>query len=87
MYATLYHHPSQIAAADGARAVVAGLFTAYADDAAAMGGDWPARLPDDATARARHIGDYIAGMTDRFALDRYAELFGADAVPEALAHG
>jgi dGTPase len=34
----------------------------------------------------RHIGDYIAGMTDRFAIDRFADIFGRDAVPEALAH-
>ena len=84
MYANLYHHESQLAAAQGARRVVSDLFAAYADQPATMGGDWQARLPDDETERARHIGDYIAGMTDRFALDRYAEMFGRDAVPEEL---
>jgi dGTPase len=84
MYAKLYHHESQIAAADGARRVVTDLFAAYAEQPASMSGDWRHRLPDDATARARHIADYIAGMTDRFALDRYAEIYGADAVPEDL---
>ena len=49
-----------------------------------MGGDWRARLPHDEVERARHIADYIAGMTDRFALDRFAELFGRNAIPEGL---
>ncbi|MGN6690371.1 MAG: deoxyguanosinetriphosphate triphosphohydrolase, partial [Sphingopyxis sp.] len=43
-------------------------------------------LPQEECATVRHIGDYIAGMTDRFAIDRYAEIFGRDAVPAALAH-
>jgi dGTPase len=85
MYCHLYHHPSQIAAADGAARVVSGLFAAYADGAP-MGGSWDASAPEEPIARARHVGDYIAGMTDRFAIDRLAELCGRDAVPEALAH-
>lgn len=86
MYANLYHHPEQIAAAEAANQVVGRLFAAYADDPRLMGGDWPARLPGEECATTRHIGDYIAGMTDRFAIDRYAGIFGRDAVPEALAH-
>ncbi|SKB50740.1 deoxyguanosinetriphosphate triphosphohydrolase [Sphingopyxis flava] len=86
MYANLYHHPSQLAAADAARQVVSRLFAAYADDPRRMGDDWAARLPGTQTAIVRYIGDYIAGMTDRFAVDRYAEIFGREAVPEALRH-
>jgi dGTPase len=86
MYQQLYHHPSQMAAAAGAGQVVTTLFAAYANGAP-MGGDWDARAPTDPAPRARHIGDYIAGMTDRFAIDRFAEIAGRDAVPEALAHG
>jgi dGTPase len=86
MYEQLYHHPSQLAAADGARRVVTGLYAAYAGGAP-MGGDWDMRAPGDAIGRARHVGDYIAGMTDRFAIDRFAEIAGRDAVPEELAHG
>src|SRR3546814_4276292 len=69
MYANLYHHPMQVAAADAAQQVISRLFAAYVDDPRHMGADWAARLPDgDASATVRHIGDYIAGMTDR--LDR-----------------
>ncbi len=86
LYARLYHHPEQLAAADGARGVIAALFAAYADGAP-LGDDWDARCPDDPALRLRHIGDYIAGMTDRFALGRYAALCGGwDRVPKALAH-
>ena len=86
MYKNLYHHPAQLAAAEAAGEVVSGLFAAYAGDPGLMGADWSARLPDGETATIRHIGDYIAGMTDRFAIDRYAQIFGRSAVPEALAH-
>ena len=86
MYANLYHHPEQIAAAEAANQVVGQLFAAYADDPRLMGADWSARLPGEECATNRHIGDYIAGMTDRFAIDRYADIFGRGAVPEALAH-
>jgi dGTPase len=86
MYANLYHHPEQVAAAAAANEVVGRLFAAYADDPRLMGPDWAARLPGEECATTRHIGDYIAGMTDRFAIDRYAEIFGRADVPEALAH-
>lgn len=84
MYATLYHHPDQLSAADAARDVVTALFAAYRDDPAAMGADWSSRLPESEPDRSRHVSDYIAGMTDRFALDRYAEMFGRDRIPEIL---
>ncbi len=86
MYQRLYHHPAQLAAAHAAEAVVSGLFAAYAAAPTLMGPVWHAGCPDDPAARARHIGDYIAGMTDRFAIDRFAEIHGRAAVPDALAH-
>lgn len=86
MYKNLYHHPEQLAAAEGANKVVGELFSAYAADPRLMGDDWAARLPGEECATSRHIGDYIAGMTDRFAIDRYADIVGRDAVPAALAH-
>src|SRR3546814_11934509 len=71
MYQNLYHHPEQLAAAEAANRVVADLFAAYAANPRLMGDDWSARLPHEICATTRHIGDYIAGMTDRFAIDRY----------------
>ncbi len=86
MYANLYHHPSQLAAADGAARVVGGLFDAYAREAALLPDEWRRTLPDKEPTRARHIGDFLAGMTDRFAVTEYARIFGRDAVPEVLVH-
>ena len=83
MYANLYHHPQQLAAADAARAVVAGLFAAFQADPAAMGEGW-GEAPRDEPAKSRHIADYVAGMTDRFAVSRYRAVVGPIEMPEGL---
>ena len=84
MYRTLYHHARQIEAADIARGIVAGLFAAYAADPTQMPGDWVARLPDAEPWRSRHIADFIAGMTDRYAIGRYREVVGPIDLPEGF---
>ncbi|PVX30743.1 deoxyguanosinetriphosphate triphosphohydrolase [Sphingomonas pokkalii] len=84
MYANLYHHPSQLAAADAARRVVSGLFAAYADDPARMPAEWRDALPEAEPWRSRHIADFIAGMTDRYAIARYRELCGSIELPEGF---
>jgi dGTPase len=84
MYQRLYFHPDQLAAANGARMVTIRLFAAYAADPALMGAEWARALPEAESARSRHIADYLAGMTDRFAISAYARLFGA--VPEGLSN-
>ena len=84
MYERLYFHPEQLATAERARDVVAQLYTAYAANPAALPAPWRAALPAEQPARARHIGDFIAGMTDRFAIDQYARIFGRR--PEGLSN-
>ena len=84
MYANLYHHPVQLAAATAARGVVGGLFAAYRADPATMPAEWRDRLPGAGVARDRHIGDFIAGMTDRYAVTRYRELVGPIDLPEGF---
>ncbi len=74
MYANLYHHETQIAAAEAARVVVVDLFAAYRADPALMTGDWRAALPVEEPGRSRHIADYLAGMTDRFAETQRAQI-------------
>jgi dGTPase len=76
MYERLYYHPEQIAAADRARDVVARLFAAYAQDARLMPPDWQARLPEHEPQRARVIADFIAGMSDHFALQAVSTIYG-----------
>jgi dGTPase len=84
MYANLYHHPRQLAAAEAAHGIVTGLFAAYRADPRAMAGEWGAAVPEDEPARSRHIGDFIAGMTDRYAIARYRELVGPIDLPEGF---
>ena len=84
MYANLYHHPSQMAAAEAAHGVVAGLFAAYAEDPARMPAEWREALPMAEPWRSRHIADFIAGMTDRYAIARYREVVGPIELPEGF---
>ncbi|RPH67758.1 MAG: deoxyguanosinetriphosphate triphosphohydrolase [Burkholderiales bacterium] len=80
LHAGLYRHPHVDEVMDRARRVVRQLFDAYAAD--------PSRLPDEHRDRVEAIGlravaDYIAGMTDRFALREHARLTG-EAAPDAV---
>ncbi|WP_294266660.1 deoxyguanosinetriphosphate triphosphohydrolase [uncultured Sphingomonas sp.] len=84
MYAELYHHPRQLAAAETAAQVVSGLFAAYADDPRRLPDGWREALPAEEPGRSRHIADFIAGMTDRFAITRYREHVGAIDLPEGF---
>ncbi|WP_109806514.1 deoxyguanosinetriphosphate triphosphohydrolase [Sphingosinithalassobacter portus] len=84
MYANLYHHPHQLEAADLAHGVVAGLFAAYAADPALMPDKWSETIPADEPWRSRHIADFIAGMTDRYAIARYRECVGPIDLPDGF---
>ena len=64
-----------------AEAVVRDLFRRYSADEAALPPEWREQAPArDDRAYARHIADFIAGMTDRFALAEHRRWF--DATPE-----
>ncbi|AHB48576.1 deoxyguanosinetriphosphate triphosphohydrolase [Hyphomicrobium nitrativorans NL23] len=64
-----------------AEAVVARLFARYLADEGALPGGWRAAQAGLADrARARVIADFVAGMTDRYAIAEHARLF--DAAPE-----
>ncbi len=76
MYERLYYHPDQVAAATRARDVVARLFAAYSQDARLMPEDWQARLPMYEPQRSRMIADFIAGMSDRFAMQAVGAIYG-----------
>lgn len=84
MYANLYHHQLQLAAADAAHGIVQGLFAAYRADPSQLPEEWRERLPEQEPARSRHIADFIAGMTDRYAVRCYRELLGDIDLPEGF---
>ncbi len=84
MYETLYLHPEQVETANRARAVIARLFAAYRSTPESLPDSWRESLPTSEPARSRHIADFIAGMTDKYAMDCYAKLFGER--PEGLSN-
>lgn len=84
MYVNLYHHPRQLAAADAAHGIVKGLFAAYRADPALLPEEWRERLPEGEPERSRHIADFIAGMTDRYAVRSYQQVVGPIDLPEGF---
>lgn len=82
LYARLYYHPEQLATAERARAVVARLYAAFEQEPALLPPDWRGSIPAQEPGRSRHIIDFIAGMTDRFAIDQFTRIYGS--APEGL---
>ncbi len=71
LFANLYRHPAVTATTDRARDVVRELFAIYLDRPGEMSDEFRA-----ASDRPRAVADYIAGMTDRFALKEHQRLTG-----------
>ena len=69
----MYRHPDVKKVREQADAIVRRLFRAYMTDPSAMPREWAAKA--DRETRARAVADYIAGMTDRFAITEHARLF------------
>ena len=84
MYERLYLHRDQVETAEKARSVILKLYAAYDQDPALMGGRWTATMPSTEPDRSRHIVDYIAGMTDSYAIARHAAIYGT--TPEGLSN-
>jgi dGTPase len=79
----MYNAPPVTAVRDEAQKVVAGLFAAYRDDPRRLPAGW---LPEgaDRVETLRGIGDFIAGMTDRYAIRQYREVVGEIELPEGF---
>ena len=76
LFANLYRHPQVEATIQAARQIVRELFAAYCAD--------PAQMPASFAARAereRAVADFIAGMTDRFAISEHERLTGRRLMP------
>jgi dGTPase len=72
----LYHHDQVVAMSRRTERVVADLYGVYGDDPAKLPPQVPDRFASDGKERA--IADYIAGMTDRFALAEHRRLTESD---------
>ncbi len=68
----LYRHYKVMRMANKASTIVQSLFKAFVDDPRLMPADY---RHEDERRQARAIADYIAGMTDRYAIKEYKRLF------------
>ena len=75
----MYRHPRVVAPVEKAQQVVEELFTALSADPGLLPSDWAALCgaPGDA-ATGGVVRDYIAGMTDRYAIEEHRKLFNLD---------
>lgn len=83
LYANLYRHPDVMRVRVGADQIVRDLFDAYFADPAAMPEGWReilVRAEDH--IKARHVADFLAGMTDTYAIKEHQRLF--DQTPDLV---
>ncbi|HCX80861.1 MAG: deoxyguanosinetriphosphate triphosphohydrolase [Curvibacter sp. RIFCSPHIGHO2_12_FULL_63_18] len=83
LFKHLYRHPQVMQTMTQAKQVIADLFVAYCDAPTQMQNEAAVRLGAQAPLRRLHdasvqrgVADYIAGMTDRFALREHERLTG-----------
>jgi dGTPase len=72
----MYRHPRVIEVMENAQKVLAALFGAFISDPTLLPKDWTESCGTQGSRRtARAVCDFIAGMTDRFALQEYRRVF------------
>ena len=79
LFVRMYRHPRVMTSMNKAKQVVNDLFKALSGDPALLPADWAAscRAASDAVT-AGIVRDYIAGMTDSFALQEHQRIFHSD---------
>ena len=81
LFANVYRHPRINRIMQGAETIVRDLFARYMGQTAALPEAWAARAGSlDEAARAHLVADFVAGMTDRYAVGEHQRLF--DATPD-----
>jgi len=76
LYPRMYRSDRVMNVMNDAEGVVRDLFGHYTANIADLPAEWRERLDvSDAVTRGRRVGDYIAGMTDRYALVEHAKYF------------
>ncbi len=76
LFGAMYRHPDVMRVRAKATRIVEALFPLFLREPAAMPLEWAGVIKGarDETGRARIVADYIAGMTDRYALGEYRRL-------------
>jgi dGTPase len=81
LFPRMYRHERVMRVMGEAAGVVRDLFRHFMERPDDMPEEWRSGLADaDPSTRARRVGDFIAGMTDRFALEEHRRFF--DTTPE-----
>jgi dGTPase len=81
LFERVYRHERVMRVMKGAEAIVRDLFQRYLAEPQAMQEAWARAASGlDERARARLISDFVAGMTDRYAIAEHRRLF--DATPD-----
>ena len=81
LFPHMYRHPRVAGIKAEARGVVRDLFARYAAEPSQMAEHWDEGLEGAGEGRRlRRVADFIAGMTDRYALEEHRRLF--DATPD-----
>jgi dGTPase len=78
LFPRMYRHPRVMRIMGEAEAVVRALFARYQSEPGEL--PWRRGEPERGEVALREIADFIAGMTDRYALSEHARLF--DSTPE-----
>jgi len=75
LYPRMYRHDRVMRVMDDAEAVVRDLFGHYSEAPADLPDEWREGMGTNVSDNTRRIADYIAGMTDRYALIEHAKYF------------
>ncbi|CAD7046682.1 deoxyguanosinetriphosphate triphosphohydrolase [Pseudorhizobium endolithicum] len=77
LFSHIYRHPEIMRIRAGAAQIVTDLFGAYMENPSLMRSHyWVQHIAGlSQPGRARHVGDYLAGMTDSYAIRAHGELF------------
>jgi len=79
LFERMYRHYRVNRTRSQARRVLAQLFNLAMAEPEVLPPEWQkAALTDNMTERARAVCDYIAGMTDRYAIEVHRKLFSLD---------
>jgi dGTPase len=76
LYRHLYRNPEVMRVREGAEQIVRDLFDAYFADPRAMPEGWREGLDHtEERIKARNVADFLAGMTDTYAIKEHRRLF------------
>jgi dGTPase len=75
LYERMYRHPRVMGPMEEAKKVVTALFEALVANPELLPPDWQAQCGGSGDSSTRRVArDYIAGMTDNYALDEYRRI-------------